>query len=346
MVVLLAGLYAVAIEFVLPQIAKSEIVDAVESSCASCKFEIGSVAFGLLNPGQVRIRDVRVKEGYEGSSELLVKIESIYLDINLAASSRDHIAIREIQLREPDVLLVDGDAKSPEAKHGDDSTGPTFAIDSTKLSDGVFTYTRNTKGTSATLHLAKIQGEFTALGTSKDLKDKFVEAHLKTQIEKSGETEVDLRVPMTGAANNVDVSVYIRDQDLGVTTPFFNPNAGVELKGQIVKARGRVRVRSNDLVASAWIIYHGLELKLNPMYDRSKAEAFLLNIGADLVMKETDLDLDKKDQTEYLHAKREPNERIVGFILRGLKEVAIQVARKAPETPAEKPRRHRAPVSR
>lgn len=322
-------IYVVGIELVLPPIAKAKITEAVTDGCASCKFELGSASFGLFNPGHIRLRDIRVKQGYEGSTELLVKIESVFIDVDLAGSTRERISILNVELREPDVLLVDGDAASPKSKDADeDSKGPTFAINHTKLTNGIFTYTRNTKGTTATLHLAKIEGDFSALGTIDELKDKFVDAHLAFQIEKSGATELDLRVPMKGGANHVDVSLYLRDQDLAVTTPFFNPNAGVELNGNVVKARARAQVRGDALVASTWIVYKGLELKLNPMYDRSGAEAFFTNLGIELVMKETDLDLDGKDQTEFLHTKREPNEKTVGFILRGLKEAAIKVARK------------------
>jgi hypothetical protein len=330
--VLVCVLYALAIEVVIPRISKSQIEHAIEEGCASCRIEVGSVSFEFFSPSRIRIRDVRLKQGYEGSSELLIRLDSVFVDIDLARSTRDRVFLSAIEIARPDVFLVDGDASSPKSNDEATHRGIEFSVEKTTLTDGSFTYRRDTKGTSATLHLAKIQGELSPFGSLPELKEQFVEAHLRAQIEGSGETEIDLRVPMQGGQDNVDLSLYLRDQDLAVTTAFFNPNAGVELKGTIVKARGRVRVRDQELTASAWVIYHGLELKLNAMYDRSRTKAFFLNLGADLAMKEEDLDLDKKDQTEDLHAKREPGERIVGFVLRGLKEAAIKVAMKAPVT--------------
>lgn len=331
--VLVVIIYSLFIEVVLPSIAGSQINLAVQSACASCKFEIGSVSFGFFKPSEILIRNVRLKQGYLGSSELLIRIDSILIDVDLATSTSKQVSIAKIRVYEPDVLLVDGDANSPQSDVASAASDLTFVVASTELTDGQFTYTRVTKGTTATLHVAKIQGEFSPFGTSSDLQDRFVDVHLKAQIEKSGETELDLRIPMQSAADHVDVSVYLKDQDLAVTTPFFKPNAGVELQGKIVKARGRARVRDQVLTASAWVIYQGLSIKLNPMYDRTKLAAFFMNLGADLAMKEEDLDLDKADQTEFLKIRREPNERIVGFILRGLKEAAIKVARKVPSGP-------------
>lgn len=327
--VLIAGLYVSALTVVAPRIVRIEALEAIADACGQCNTEIGSVSFEFLNPGSVRFHDVKMKLGSFGGSEGLLRLKEVRVNLSLLKSRREHIVIDLIRFENPDILFVDGDAVSKKSESKEEP-GPTFEIARTEISNGVFTYTRNTKGTSATLHLADISGFVSRVGSSAELKNEVVEAHLKTQIEKSGEVQLDVAALLRPGPDHVDVVVNIKDQKLDVLTPFFNPNAGVELKGEMLKGRGRVKIRDQEMEANVWAVYRGLELKLNPMYDRTEAEAFFMNLGAELVMNEDDLDKPASQQARTVHSRRENGERIVGFILRGLKEAAIRVAQAAP----------------
>lgn len=318
-------LYVATVKVIAPWIARAEIIDSVEGSCATCEIELSNVSFALLSPLNATLNGLKMKVGYEGGSEAVFSIESIRVAVSFAESSKKKIVVESVLIDEPVITFADGDAVSRKTNRKREP-GPDVVIEKVEISKGEFTYIRNTKGTSAALHLHHINGEIGPLGSAR--KDP-AKAHLKTRIEMSGSVEIDIVAKLKGP-DEVDVSVYIRDQNLADTTPFFKSNAGVSLKGTMLKGRGRVRVRDQKMKASVWAVYHGLELELNPMYDRTKSEAFFMNLGADLVMTEDDVDLAKADQTQALDVPREKNERIIGYVLRGLKEAAIKVAMKAP----------------
>ena len=321
-------LYVMAVKIIAPWISRAEIIDAVEGACATCEIELSAVSFALLSPLNATLHGLKMKVGYEGGSEAVFRIEAVSVAFSFAQSSRQKIYIERVVIDRPIITFADGEAVSRKTNRKHDRR-PDVAIEKVEISRGEFTYIRNTKGTSATLHLHDISGEIGPLDSSRDLPAK---AHLETRIENSGSVEIDIAAKLTGP-DEVDVSVYIRDQNLADTTPFFKPNAGVSLKGTMLKGKGRVRVRDQNMKASVWAVYHGLELELNSMYDRTKAEAFFMNLGADLVMDESDVDLAKADQTEALDVPREENEQIVGFVLRGLKEAAMKVAMTATSKP-------------
>lgn len=321
-------LYSALVLMVAPRMLRSHIMEAVESACPSCELEFQGVSLAYFQPWVLTFQDIHLYAGHKGGSEAKVRLDSLEIVGNVGESTKENIVIESVSVDGPDVIFTDGDAVSKKSDD-EEKSGPTFEIRKTELSHGKFTYIRNTKGTSATLHLHNVAGEIGVIGTDPKISKDMVNAHFRTQIEKSGEVELDVAALLRPGPDHVDVTVHIRDQNLVDLTPFFNPNAGVEIKGKLIKARGRVLVRGEEAKASVWVVYHGLDIKLNPMYDRTKAEAFFMNLGADLVMADEDLGLSKDEQTKMIQVKRESGERIVGFILRSLKEAAIGLARSA-----------------
>lgn len=319
-------LYVMTVKFIAPWIAHAEIIDSVEVSCASCELEVDKVAFELFSPLQATLSGVKVKVGYDGGSEAIFRIDKIEFDLSYSKSSRRKIVVDFVRIVQPVVTFADGDAVSKKSNRKGEP-GPDVIVEKVEIQNGEFTYIRETKGTSAVLHLHEINGELGPLDSSREEPAK---AHLKTRLEKSGSVEIDILARLKGPTR-VDVSVYIRDQNLADTNPFFKPNAGVTLTGIMEKASGRVRVRDQTAKASVWAVYHGLSLELSPMHDRSPIVAFFTNLGAELAMTDDTTDLDKKNQTQVVEVHREKGERIIGYVLRSLKEAAIKVAREAPK---------------
>lgn len=338
--VAISVLYFTVVMFLAPWIARAELRDAIDSACPTCEVEIGRLSFSFFPPSDIAVQDIKFKVGRPGGSEGIGRIEAINVKLSVARSTKENIVIESVNIVRPVITFVDGDAVTPKKDTKDESPGRTFAVENTFMVDGEFTYIRETKGTSATLRLHAINLTMDEFGTAFDndsRREAVTRAVARLRIENSGEVRLEVESPLRPGPDHVDVAVEIRDQNLADLTPFFKPNAGVELSGQMVKARGRVKLRDQDMRATAWIIYHGLNIKLNSMYDRTGAEAFFMNLGADLVMKEEDLGLAKDLQTRSLAIKREKGERIVGFILRGLKEAAIKVAQAAPSPERAKP---------
>jgi hypothetical protein len=321
-------LYVAVIKIVAPFITHAEIIDAIESACASCEIEVDRVTFGLFSPLDISILDLKLKVGYEGGSEALVRIPSTRLDISGSRSSRGHFVIEKVLITDPVITFVDGDAVSRKSKRRKEPSETTVEIEKTLIERGEFIYVRNTHGTSATLNMRKIEATIGPLKITGRSKEQEAVARVGLQIENSGHVELEVKAKLGGPIDHVDVGVAIRDQKLSDLNKFFEPNAGVSLQGTMAKARGWVQVRGDKSKAAVWVVYHGLKLELKPMYDRSEVTAFFMNFGADLVMEEEDLGQPKSDQTKVLDVPRGKGERIIGYILRGLKEAAIKVARK------------------
>ena len=326
-IIVLVGLvYFSAVKFIAPWISHAEIINAIEEACASCEIEIGHVSFALLSPLDVGVHGLKLKVGYAGGSEAIMRVDEIEVIGSFSKSSRAKIVIEKIRIIDPVISFGDGDAVTNKKRHKAEP-GPIVVVENIEIIKGEFTYIRGTKGTSATLHLHDING---SLGPIESTGDEIAKAHLKNRIENSGSIEIDIAAKLKGP-DHVDVSVAMREQNLADTNAFFKPNAGVTLTGILEKGRGRVRVRDQQAQASVWAVYHGLSLELSPMYDRSALMAFLTNLGAELVMADDDTDLDKKDQMQIVDVPREKDERIIGYVLRSLKEAAIKVARDAPK---------------
>lgn len=101
----LVFVYAATVLVVVPKTVKSEITRAVNGNCSSCKFEFASISFDFFDPGRATLRDLRLKQGQAGVSELLARIEKVSVDIDLAkilsARSFQRVELSHVRVHGP-----------------------------------------------------------------------------------------------------------------------------------------------------------------------------------------------------------------------------------------------------
>ena len=328
---------------------KRRLESSVRENCATCTLDIGDLQVSLLNPGDFLLHEVRFSSGTRGAFETAVRASSIAVHLSLKPLWDRHVNVTQIVSSGLEVTLLDGDKKPPPAEKTttrgasgkvdesepsgqteDSARAPyTFTIQNSIVHHGTLSYTRNHMGTSAHLRVQKIEIELGALGNGKDLKDEPVKGHGEAQVEKSGLVELHVSTYLFRKPLYVDVELFTNDQDLADLTPFFKENAGVNLEGILMKGHGKVKVRGPHLTATLLAEYRGLNIKLDKMYDRNEITAFFMNLGTAVAMGEKNVGKPKSDRQREVELEREEKESIVSFILRGLKEAALKVAKAA-----------------
>jgi hypothetical protein len=318
------------VKAVLPGKIRDAIQEAVAKNCPTCSVEIANIDFSIFHPSFIRFSGVKFSMHHPSDSAMTAEIEDLDFNLNLHTLRRDHLDIDLIVVHAPNLTFIDGDEHSPLSNPKKDDPS-LINLAKIEIENGRFKYVRNTKGTSATLHLKDLNGDAFIVDAEKPKAEQFIGSRFTMRIENSGQTELKIKTPLENKTSHFDVEVDIKEQNLSDLTPFFIHNAGVELNGKMARGKSLVTIRGDELKASVWAEYHDLRVKVVKMYDRNSIEALFTNLGADLSINETDEDLIKEAQTRAVELKRKPGEPVIGFAFRGMKEAALKVA-KVPRT--------------
>jgi len=323
--ILITGLsLAVAFSFFVPSYIQKKIKSSVRESCDSCYFEAGNVAISVFSPQLWVFHDLRFTGGNPEVSSYDVHIDEVALDVNLRMLWDQHLHIARLHITNPTVTMTEGEKRS----EGNREKTLKFKVENIRLTNGTFTYVRNYKGTHALLHMTNVEAKTQIFGNEEDLAGKPLIVNSSLVLEQSGKIDLDIYTyiipegPLT-----VDANIRIKDQDLGKLTSFFRPNAGVILEGKMLSGIGTVKVRGTTLDAAVTSTFKDLRIRVEKEVERSSIEAFFENIGIALDVNKENVSKSAEDRTRKVTITREPEERVVGFILRGLKEAALKVAR-------------------
>lgn len=301
------------IEFLQNEVAKN---------CATCELKLGDLEFSTWAPGALIARDVRFQAGVAGAQEVRARVRELVVRPDWWALVDGRVVIRSLVVLAPDVTYSEGD--KPRSKGASGGGGlPGFAVLSTRVEDGRFTYVRDHMNTHAVLRIGAID----LRGGAVSRIDTPVEIEARAQIEGRGDVElrVDIqkREPLT-----LETDVRTRDLGLPELSRFFKPNAGVDLKGTLVRGHARGHMQGTRLRTNVHAVYRDFELKVDPTYDRSEVVAFFTNLGAAIALQDSNLDDPPEDQARTVETERKEGESIVAFLLRGMKEASLKIVKR------------------
>jgi hypothetical protein len=325
------GVFALAFPFTLgPRLIEWQVKRAWDHDCPSCRLEIGRVFFWPFSR-EVSFYNLRLVAGRPETLGVEATIQSLSAHVAANKLMRGHFYISEIRIESPNVVIRDGDtptpAKTPEssASPPSDSGPPTeFVIESMIVRNGSFRYERTIHGHTARLHVHRIAGGVGPVGSTPALRAQPISGEVSCVLEKSGESKLRVTYFPFAEKLKADVDLAVKGQNLG-DLAFFERNDGIALKGRLVEGKSHVSVRDRLLQGWVYAKYDGFGVEFDPQRDRSENQAFFMNLGAKLMMDPDNRDEARPDQTKAIEAERRPGEALVGFILRGMKEAALDV---------------------
>ena len=321
----LTALGIISVTYYAAHRIRLEAIEAGRSVCPTCKLDIKGVAAWPLWLGSVRFEDVSWKSGSPGALEISAAARSIEAVIALRPLFSKTVDIDLVDIQGLEVGLTDGEGKEPGTKTVEDEESEwAIIIRRIQTSGAEFTYVRNKSGTHAGLDLHNINLQTETFGLQGQWLGLPVKAKADLRLEKSGAIHLELAAHLKKPLN-VDVALFVKEQNLADLTPFFAKNAGVELSGELQKGRGIVHVRGENADAEVLAIYRDLKVKIKESYDRNELTAYFMTLGASVGMSKKSTNKPADDQVRRKKIKREPGEPVIGFILRALKETAIAV---------------------
>lgn len=310
---------------------KTWLVNHVERSCDGCKLQIADVKWSRLNPGALDLVDVEFRSGDPRYTHLKVRIARVVIRPNVLALMSSDLNLGFLALIQPDVLYYDGIKPKSNTKEKSDDQSPafTFALKRARIVDGAFTYVRDVRNTHAELHVKALNVECDAI----DSKAPERETHIKATatVEGSGEAELDLRGPLLKQPLALALELRVRHQDLAGLSRFFRPNAGVDLKGELVQGYARSRISGSTVRTLVRALHKDFRLHVDKTYDRSDVEAFFTNLGAAIALQTQNLEDPRWEQKREVERTREPGESIASFILRGMRDASLDIVKRMPE---------------
>lgn len=293
--------------------AKEQLEKAVRENCRGCSFEMESAQLtwrGLI------LTDVRFSSGKKGAKKLDLHVLRAVIRPDIWPLFKKQIRVQSAILFGPEVTYSEGDL--PQKAAGGDDT-PDVGLNKISIYNGKFVYVRDHKGTHGELAINDISGKILISGGKMD-------ARFTARMGESGEFDLLLQAALKKPLE-IDTELNVRNQNLDDLTVFLKPNAGVELKGEIVKAHAVSRARGDKLKTRLTVAFRDFSVRLLEMYDRTEAEAVFTNIGAALALKRENVKDSTEEQTSSVDSRRKKNESIVHFMLTGLKQAALDAAK-------------------
>lgn len=319
-----AGIAVAVKNYVEPQL-KLQVEQAARENCPFCQFHLGDLSLSLLVPGRIVFYDIDFSYGDPAATQTTAKIGETRFQLSLPELLQHRLHFENVMLENFSVTVTDGDQKSPTVSVTAAEPKPDYEIyvDPVQFSNGTFQYIRNHDGTTAVVHVNEIDAQLSTLSPGAN---EFLRAVATARYENSGHCELQISTNPFKKPLDVHIKLAVKDQDLSDLSLFFDPNAGVEMKGKIIDGVGEVFLSGDRLKATDWIVYEGLEAKVKKRSDRSGFSAFFQNLGMDLSMQLKNTELERSAQTKSVELSQENDESIVSFVLRGLKEAAMKVA--------------------
>lgn len=308
-----------------PALVREKIEKAVSDNCATCKIEIGNVSTPLIPFGDIVLNDIKFSYGTKGAAEVEADVKQVKLHV----SKLEPFRITHLEITSPNVKYTEGDKEVPKRKSDEkpeETTQASFIIEKTTLTDGRITYVRNTHGTHAVLRVHSIKVDIAELSDDPKKTSELIQANAVAQIEDSGTVDLDLKIAPLNETLKMNIDFRVRDQNLADLNTFLKPNAGVELRGILIRGRSRLHVRDRESKVRVWAEYKGLGVNLEKTYDTSEFEAFIVQMGAELTMDEKNNEKPEDEQLATTTHTRKQDQGIVGFLVQGMKEAAIKVA--------------------
>ena len=291
--ILFAGLLVSVFFFtqiLAPWAIRNQLVSLAQKSCPNCTFDFErcSLSFSRFS---VSIEGAHLIAGDRRDTEVDARAELLVVELSPGKLFSRQLYIRRLQIVAPQV-----------------------------------TYVRSHQGLVAPLHVSDIEGTLTALGTIPELQAGTPSAAVKGRLERSGGFELKITTPLFQKDLSVDIDLKIAGQNLADLNPYFQNSEGIALKGSLDKGQSLVSIRGLKLTASVQAQYLGLDVHFEKSKERNAVAALLSNLVESLKVNSSNMGKSPADQIRMIKLVRNPDEALVHFVFRGMRDAALSVA--------------------
>jgi len=313
---------------IAPGIVRRQLVSSFGETCAGCTLDIDRVHVSLV-PVSVILEGVHMNAGDPRATAVDAKADRIIGRTSLYSMALHRLVFRGIQVHAPHVVVTEGDLPLPSSKR-EEVRRRIFVIEGVELIDGTFTYIRvfgTGEGTrKAALHVKDIQASVGKLGTIPSLLDQRVKGEAKGRLENSGHFLLSVETLLLSRVLDVDVDLQMAEQNLADVSRFFQTTDGVKISGILHEGRSSIKVRGKQLGGSARVKYDNLNVQFEKTESHGAISTFLSNLRKSFKLNPSSMDESATDQSGRVELERDTGETLVHFILRGMREAALQVA--------------------
>jgi len=283
------------------------------------QLEIDSAYLRVL-PWRIKAKGLSFREGDPEVSEVSLRAEQVEIPFSPLALLRNEYSFGQIRVNGLTVELTEGDKDGVPTE----SKPRKIKISGVTIEDSNFVYRRRYKGRDATIKLGGIKRALTAL----DSEDRGLRTVGKVQarLEKSGQVELNLTAVVFAAEPDVQVDLRVAEFPLAEVNEYFFPSDAIKLSGKLHEGKAAVNVTGASLKSEVSVVYQGLDVIFSANRERSGATAFFSNLLRGLKIDDQNTTEPRYDQKRTAALQRKKGESIVSFILRGMKEAALEVA--------------------
>lgn len=301
----------------------------VRDACTGCDLELEGARLWLFPPS-FRVGSATLSAGVGTSTEVRVHAREITARLGLFGLLRRRFRVESTTIAEPEVVVLE--RPSPTKKeHGapsepaEERSSWRWDVGAVTVNDGKFRYEREALGKVAKIELDRIAAVTEPFHVGDDRVGPLV-ARADARLEESGKVHVNASVLSLADPLKIEVDVSVASQPLGKLNRYLYPDAAIRLSGMLVEGKAHVSVSDKHLQSSVEATYEGLKVEIDESAQRSAALAALMDFAAKVKTREKNSDEPRAAREERASCVRQPDESIVPFILRGMKEAAMAVA--------------------
>lgn len=296
----------------------------IEGAVSGLKIE--ALSLGLFPIG-LSFHGVHLKNGDPRDSAVFMEADSLFVPIGLNNLFRQRWLIGTIVARGVRVTVHEGDAHFPKFEKKS-APLPPFLCDGIRVDDAAFIYRKDSPAGSAFIRLPEVSAEALAFGNYGEWREQPAEAGARAVLEQSGKVMLRVKAWLYEQGPHAEVDLRIDDQILSQVNGYFEPEEGVTLKGRLLSSRALVKVKANQATGDLEAKYAGLEIDFHKNRHRGGFEALLLNLGAEVKLDKKNTEETRRERLGAVVTQRHARESVVSFILRTMREAALQVATK------------------
>lgn len=324
--VLAAGI--VIKEVAAPALVRNRLISAVQDGCKTCGLSLNRVQISLA-PLALSSRGVSFSWGEPGATVINLKAERVYVPFSLLPLFKKSLRAGRIEITRPVVTVTEGDLYASSACAAGSARYPDLEIEGIEVKQGSFIYLREHAGRTGSLKVSGISAAAGPAGSSARLRGREAEVSVDGLLAESGKFRLKAKARLFAESPHADVELNIAEQDLSALNPLLGPNDGLKLRGRIIEARCSAALRGANLKSSVYARYRGFGIEVKKNEERSALSAFFQTLLAPLIAGKQNADGGKYDRSGTSELERKPEETLISFILRGMKEGALQVSSQA-----------------
>lgn len=291
------------------------------------KMSLSSVSVSGFSSPKILIHDLKVELGNRDNSFWLFKVKDISVQPEWKAWFRQELFVSKVSIEGADVSLSEKN-DSPSGKNKiSKSDIPLFKIGSLSIRNSQFSYSDIDplgKRETGKLLFENISGDVDSITSDKVKNGKltgraqgtFGKGHLSIQLE----TRI-LKKPLL-----VILKSKVENVDLSKIDSYIAPTQGLNIQGEIVKAKAQSELTSEQVSSKVQLLYQNLELTVLNTEERSSFSSGIAEALLQGKICNTNKERGGFDSVHSLQQKTKSKNSITQSLLIGLLDVSLKIA--------------------